>query len=198
MRSAAANCACAPPGRNSTRTPRASSRATTAIATKTSRAAIPIPRLSATLRVRESRRISQRDNCFALDCRFELAGIYRRSTHGFHPAFPDRQALRAQRADQLHAERHAGDEFLRQRARGAAVAWTRRPPTRSSPSSSPAPPPMARPRRMPSAPPAITTTTPWIRTPWARPWRWTGALQITGRWPARCAPTPRATTTTTT
>ena len=45
-------------GRYSTRTPRVSSRATTLIETKTSRAAIRIPRLSATLRARESRRIS--------------------------------------------------------------------------------------------------------------------------------------------
>ena len=78
--------------------------------------------------------------------------------HGFHAALPHRQAARAQRADQLHAERHGGVDCFAS-AHRARSRSTPKPRTPSSPSSSPGRPPTARRRRTPSAPRACTTTT---------------------------------------
>ena len=151
--------------------------------TKTSRAAIRIPRHSATPRARASRRTMQRDNCFARDCRFELAGIYRRSRMDFIQHFLIGKPLRAQRADQLPGEQHAGDELLRGRARGASVAWMPRPPTRSSPNSSRDRPPTARPPPIAIRPAGFhydyTVDSDTIGATLAVDWRFADA----GRWP---------------
>ena len=113
----------------------------------------------------------QRDNCFARDCRFELAGIYRRSRMDFIQHFLIGKPFEHNAQTSYMLSGTLAMNFFANALEARAVAWTRRPPTPSSPNSSPGPPPTARPRRMPSAPPAITTTTASTRTPSARPWR---------------------------
>ena len=88
--------------RCSTRRPRASSRATTATATKTSPGPIPNPEA---FRDASSARVSahyQRDNCFGRRLQLRARRHLPPLAHGLHPALPHRQAIRAQRADQLH------------------------------------------------------------------------------------------------
>ena len=81
---AAASCGCAPRARCSTRKPRASSRATTATATKTSRAPTRIPkRFRDASSARVVGALSRDRTCSATSSRFELAGIYRRSRMDF-------------------------------------------------------------------------------------------------------------------
>ena len=118
--------------------------------------------------------------------------------HGFPAALPDRQTARAQRADQLHAERHGGVSCrARPDARVALDAETGRLRAHRVPARRR--PPTARRRPTPSAPRAFTTTTRWI------PGRVGATLALDyridarrSRPPPRCAPTRLTTTTTTT
>ena len=116
--------------------------------------------------------------------------------HGFPATLPDRQTARAQRADQLHAERHRLENFRQRSPRGSHS--TRKSPIPSSPSISPAPPGMARPLPTRFARRAFTMTTRWTPGRSAQRWRSTTASTSSSRPPPRCAPTRLTTTTTTT
>ena len=161
--SAAERCACAPRARCSTRKPRDSSRATTAIATKTSRKQSQSRGLP---RCFERARLGAFQPRQLLRTRLPLrSGRHLPPlAHGFHPALPDRQAVRAQRADQLHAERHLAMNFFAERldARVSLDAETADSRAHRVPAG-------ARDRRRAggecaSARPDFTTTTASIRT----------------------------------
>ena len=82
-RQAAGNCGCAPRAPFSTRKPPASSRATTATRTRTSRAAIRIPKRFATPRARACRRNTKTATRSATGSLLNIAAIYRRSRMDF-------------------------------------------------------------------------------------------------------------------
>ena len=123
--SAAASCGCVPRARCSTRKPPASSRATTATRTRTSPRPIRIPRRFAMPRARGSSAHYQRDDCFGRDCQLRARRHLPPLAHGLHPALPHRQAVRAQRADQLPGEQR-GDEVLVRRGSTCACRGRRR------------------------------------------------------------------------
>ena len=149
-------------------------------------------------RARASRRNTQRDDVLRRDCRFELAGIYRRSRMDFLQHFLIGKPLEHNAQTSYMVSGTLGMDFLSQPSRRAHHGGRRDRGLRAHANSSPDRPPTARRRPMPFDRRDCTTTTPWIRTPSAPRWRSTGASRNAGRWPRRCAPIRLTTTTTTT
>ena len=129
----------------------------------------PNPEAFATPRARACRRTTQRATSSATTAaerRRHLPPL----AHGFPAALPHRQAVRAQRADQLHAERHRRrfplGKLTTRVALDAETAHSELTEYQPGPGDR-----RHAARRTPSGPPACTTTTPWTPGRWAQRWR---------------------------
>ena len=87
----------------------------------------------------------QRDNCFSRDCRFELAGIYRRSRMDFIQHFLIGKPFEHNAQTSYMVSSTLGDEISSRTCSTRVSRWTPRPRTRNSRNISPDRRPMAHP-----------------------------------------------------
>ncbi len=164
--SAAGSCGCAPRARCSTRKPRASSRATTATGTRTSRADQSESR---SFRDASSARVSAQLRATATSsartATLNVAGIYRRSRMDFLQHFLIGKPLEHNAQTSYMVSGIAAFPSGKLHHAGRTRRRNRQAP--SSPNSSPVRPSTARRRPTPFGPPACTTTTRWIPGRWA-------------------------------